>query len=946
MKPDPSDPLPLQEALPPPADVRRPDRSGVALAEPLYHAMAAEQVLAHFASGPRGLSTAQAAAQRQTAGRNELKRAPSWSSWKLFLSQYHSAVVWLLIAAAIVSGALGEWADTAAVLAIVLLNGILGFAQEHKSLRALQALEDLSAPTARVVRDGRLAQLSASELVPGDYICLESGDLVPADARLCESARLAALEASLTGESDVVEKSASDQLADRTPLAERRNMVYAGTTIAIGTGSAVVVATGMNTQIGRIAGLLEREHPQPTPLERRLSELGRLLMLICLLLVFIIFVLQLARGGDLLTVFLLAVSLAVAAVPEGLPAVVTMSLALGLARMVKRNALVRKLASVETLGSVTVICSDKTGTLTCNEMTAREVVLASGRYRVTGTGFTSSGEFVRVSEADAMSPNGSANGGSTAIATADTDLLEALRVASRCTTAHLVPLGDSSNWAVLGDPTEGALLIAARKLGIDAATLWPNAIYHIPFESDRKAMSVVVLGEIDQRMCTKGAPEVILGASTSELRNAAAVTLTPERRDQWAALAGEMAGRALRVLAVATRHYSGGYSGPYQESELTFLGLIGLLDPPRDEARDAVERCRRAGVRLLMITGDHPATAAAIASELELAEHVRVLTGHDLDEIDDARLPEELEITTVFARVSAEHKNRIVHALKKRGEIVAMTGDGVNDAPAIAAADIGIAMGLTGTDVTRGAADMVLTDDNFASIVNAVEEGRAIFANIRRVVTYLLSTNAGEVLFMFIAALAGWPLPLLPIQLLWMNLITDGLPALTLGMEPPGPNVMSRPPRDPREGVLTVRRGVRIVAYGALFAFSMAIGFAIVWHGDSTTVERARTVAFCIACYGQMVFALGCRSDQLLFPQLGPRSNLPLLIAISTSAALQLVTVLTPAGREIFGTTTLDLEQALVVAVLALVPITVLEMSKLAWQWRARRTPAVGATGA
>jgi Ca2+-transporting ATPase len=932
----PSQPSDARDAVPPPAAL------GVSTlpAEPPYHAMTVEQALAHCESSPRGLSRADVASRRQRVGRNELKRAPAWSRWKLFLGQFRSAVVWLLIAAAVVSGALGEWADAAAVLAIVLLNGVLGFVQEHKSLRALQALEDLSAPTARVVRDGRLDQVAAGELVPGDFICLESGDLVPADARLCESVRLAALEASLTGESDVVEKSARDRLAERTPLAERRNMVYAGTTIAVGTGSAVVVATGMRTQIGRIAGLLEREHPQSTPLEQRLGELGRSLMIGCLVLVVVIFALQIARGGDWLTVFLLAVSLAVAAVPEGLPAVVTMSLALGLSRMVKRNALVRKLASVETLGSVTVICSDKTGTLTCNEMTAREVATSRDRFRVTGTGFASKGDFQRWPSAVETTSPGSPPDLATVVATDDADLVETLSVAARCTTAQLVQVGDTSSWTVLGDPTEGALLVAAHKAGIDAASIWPSAIYHIPFESDRRAMSVVVSTDRGPRMCTKGAPEVILAASVGELRDSRSVPLTPEQRARWSLLAAEMAGHALRVLAVATRLFPMGCEGPFPEVELTFLGLVGLLDPPREEAKAAVDRCRQAGIRLLMITGDHPATAAAIARELNLSDHVRVITGEELDALDDARLPAELETAAVFARVTAEHKNRIVHALKKRGEIVAMTGDGVNDAPAISAADIGIAMGLSGTDVTRGAADMVLTDDNFASIVNAVEEGRAIFANIRRVVTYLLSTNAGEVLFMFIAAVAGWPLPLLPIQLLWMNLITDGLPALTLGMEPPGPKIMSQPPRDPREGVLTRRRGMRIAAYGVLFAFSMALGFGIAWHGDAASVETARTVAFCIACYSQMVFALGCRSDQLLFPQLGPRSNLPLLLAIGASAVLQLATVLTPLGREVFGTTTLDAAQTVLILVLSLVPITVLEVSKLLAQWLSARSVA------
>ena len=766
--------------------------------------------------------------------------------------------------------------------------------------------------------------------MPGDLIHLESGDNIPADARLTQTVRFSTQEAALTGESDVAQKSATAAVREHAPLAERRSMVYAGTSVASGKAAAVVVATGMQTELGQIAGLLEKQQPQSTPLERRLDQLGKVLLTVCIGLVAIIFSLDVWRGGDLLQVFLLAVSLAVAAVPEGLPAVVTMSLALGLERMVKRHAIVRKLASVETLGSVTIICSDKTGTLTRNQMTVRELIVGDFHYRLTGEGFNPSGEFSKTLVGQRATSDFARLDSSQ-----DADLLAALRGAVRCTTATLAKSPDQGTWTVLGDPTEGALLTAARKAGIDLDRDALPVLHEIPFESDRKAMSLVVAVDEAQKMYTKGAPEVILARSTHEQRNGQRYALDDARRLELANLAAEFAGRAMRVLGIAMRDYPAAYGGPYDETELTFLALIAMLDPPREEAKLAVERCHAAGVRAVMITGDHPDTAIAVARELRITSSDRIMTGDAIDELGDEQLQLRAGEISVYARVSAQHKKRIVDALKASGQIVAMTGDGVNDAPAVAAADIGIAMGLTGTDVTKDASDMVLTDDNFASIVNAVEEGRAIYDNIKRVVQYLLSTNAGEVLFMFFAALVGWPLPLLPIQLLWINLVTDGLPALALGMEPPGPGIMSRPPRPATEPVITRSGALRIAFYGVLFALSMGLGFAWTrWH-DPANVESAQTVAFCIACFAQVLFAFGCRSEHLVLPQLGPRSNLPLLLAIATSIALQLCTVLSPLGRRLFATTAMTVDQWFLVGVLSLFPVTVLEVSKLARRpWR------------
>ncbi len=899
-----------------------------------YHALSAEHLAELLASAPTGLTEKEVVLRRGQFGPNELAEAPPPARWKLFVGQFRAAVVWLLIVAALISGAMGEWTDSLAIMAIVLLNGVLGFLQEDKSRRALDALRKMSAPLAHVVRDGALQTIPAQELVPGDRIRIEAGDHIPADARLVDAASLRVQESALTGESGVVEKDAQTLLHEDTPLAERNNMIYAGTIATAGKAAALVAATGMRTELGRIAGLLERQQREPTPLERRLDELGRVLMVVCLAIVAIIFSLQIWRGGDWVQVFLLSVSLAVAAVPEGLPAVVTLALALGLERMIKRHALVRKLPSVETLGSVTVICSDKTGTLTRNEMTVREIVTHGRRYRVTGAGFDPRGQFSKSQYAQQPPDAPDATAYQPVQVRDEIDLMQALTIAGRCTTAQLHPPGDGSPaWRVVGDPTEGALIVVALKAGLDFSGPPCGVLHEIPFDSDRKAMSIIVDEGHAQAMLTKGAPEVILAHSSCEQIDGQAHSLTDQRREELLRLAAELAQRAMRVLALARRSYPSEYRGPYHESELTFVALVGMLDPPREEAKLAVRRCREAGIRPIMITGDHPATAAAIARELAIGDGL-VVTGRELDGMSDEVLEARSDQIYVYARVTAEHKQRIVHALKRRGEVVAMTGDGVNDAPAVSAADIGIAMGISGTDVTKAASDMVLTDDNFASIVNAVEEGRGIFDNIQKVVHYLLSCNAGEVLFMFVAALAGWPTPLVPIQLLWINLITDGLPALTLGMERPDAKIMTRPPRPPREPVITLARGLRIGAYGVLFALSMALGFTYVLWDENASVQSARTVAFCIACYSQMFFAFGCRSERLTFPQLGAFSNTSMLTAILLSGLLQLGTVMLPVGQAVFETTAITGEQWAVVMLLSLVPVTVLEVLKFLPRWR------------
>jgi Ca2+-transporting ATPase len=884
----------------------------------------------------QGLSAARVAALRERHGYNQLAEVPPEPWWKRFLGQFTDLVIWILIAAAVVAGALGEWVDTLAILAIVLLNGILGFLQEERAEQALAALQRLAAPMAKVIRDGVLQTLAARELVPGDRIELEAGDNIPADARLVEAFGLRVQEAALTGESVPVDKDAKVVFDPTTPIGDRRNMVYKGTQVAGGSAKAVVVATGMDTELGRIAGLLQRQEREPTPLQRRLAELGKILIVLCLAIVGVIFGLQLLRGGDLVETLLLAVSLAVAAVPEGLPAVVTIALALGLQRMVKRNALIRKLPSVETLGSVTVICSDKTGTLTRNEMMVREILAGDTRYQVSGTGYEPRGEFFKYKPEQKKQ-----SGASSTLIDAPIDprrapdLMQALTVAVRCNSAQIRPREGSDAWEVLGDPTEAALLIAGRKAEINPEDHALPKLHEIPFDSERKAMSVVLQGSHGYPvMYTKGAPEVILPRCVAERRGGQVQTLLDERREELLRTNSQMAGKALRVLALSYREYPDGDPTDYQENNLIFAGLVGMIDPPREEVRDAVHKCRDAGIRPVMITGDHPDTALAIARELQMAgDGDRALTGQELDRTSDEDLGSRVEQTAVYARVSAEHKLRVVRAWKGRGQVVAMTGDGVNDAPAVKAADIGIAMGVTGTDVTKEASDMVLTDDNFASIVNAVEEGRGIFDNIQKFIHFLLSCNTGEVLLMFFAALAGWPAPLAAIQILWINLVTDSLPALALAMEPPEHDVMRRPPRPPREPVIIPRRGLLMLGHGALMAVVAIFGFWLVSPADpadEAALTRARTVAFCIMAYAQLFFSFGCRSQRDTMPELGLFTNPALLGAIALSGLLQLAVVTLPFTQEVFQVTP-EIGWRLwgLILLLALTPVTVIELVKL-----------------
>ena len=892
------------------------------------HAQPLPELLRQLEAGdPTGLADSQIAARQAHYGLNALSEAPPEPLWKKFLAQFNELVVWILIAAAVISGVLGDLADMAAILAIILLNGVIGFLQEHRAEKALAALAKLSAPTARVRRSGRTEVIPATQLVPGDRIEIEAGDCIPADARLVSGFGLRVQEASLTGESVPVEKSPSEGLAAETSLGDRVNMLFMSTVVAAGKAEAVVTETGMQTELGKIAGLLQRQEAEPTPLQRRLGELGKILVIGCLSIVVVVFLLEIRRTGNLLDVLVRSISLAVAAVPEGLPAVVTMALALGLRRMVQRNVLIRRLPSVETLGSVTVICSDTTGTLTRNEMTVRALYTGHEWVRVSGGGYAPQGEFRRL---DPHAPQ--TETGLLLDPKQDGPLRKALEVALRCNNSRVEPMAtDNQKWRVIGDPTEGALLVAAMKGGQSAATAAGKVVFEIPFDSDRKAMSVVTETPDGRRwMFTKGAPEVILRLCDHELLATGTVTLGSEQQQRILQAASEMASQALRVLALAYREVAPEEHREPREERLVFAGLAGMIDPPREEVALSIASCRTAGIRPVMITGDHPDTATAVARELKLAgPDDRTIDGNRLDAMSDAELAQQVDHIAVYARVSPEHKLRVVQAWKSRGQVVAMTGDGVNDAPAVKSADIGVAMGITGTDVTKEASDMVLTDDNFTSIVNAVEEGRGIFDNIQKFIHFLLSCNTGEVLLMFISALFSLPSPLQPIQLLWINLVTDGLPALALAMEKPEKDIMRRPPRPPRESVITLSRGLLILLHGSVIAGVCLVGYLWARQAHPEDPQRAQTITFCVAAFSQLLYAFACRSHHHSVPEIGLFTNPHLLGAIVVSALLQFAVVTIPGGDRVFETAPLEGQDWLLIGVLAFIPVSLIEIAKL-----------------
>ena len=908
----------------------------------------AEEVVAGLGSDAwRGLSSEEARARLERYGPNELEAEKPVPAWRRFLAQFRDTLVILLLIATAVS--IGLWAyerDSAlpyeglAIFAIVLLNGILGYVQESRAERAVTALRAMSAAEAGVVRDGERRSVPASELVPGDVILVEEGDTIPADARLIQSTALQASEASLTGESLPVHKDVRP-IEEEVGLGDRSNMVFSGTAATYGRGRAVVTATGMQSELGKVAGLLRRTEDEATPLQKELDRTGKLLGAIVIVIAAVIVATILLVEGvtgpaAIFDVLILGVALAVAAVPEGLPAIVTAVLAIGVQRMARRNAIVRKLPAVETLGSATVIASDKTGTLTKNEMTVRTVVTASGRSDLGGTGDTPEGDLRH-------------DGRPVRDETLRAEVERALRAADLANNATVNRSGE--RWSVQGDPTEGALIVAARKVGLSPEALDSRfeRVGEVPFSSERKLMSTVHSdAEKPERLAAfaKGAPDVLLPRCSHEIVGDEARLLSDERREEILASNETLAGEALRTLGVAFRSLPpeelDGEVDDSIERDLVFLGLVGMIDPPREEVREAVDLARGASIRPIMITGDHPKTAAAIAAELDISAEGRAITGAELERLSDEELEGEVRESSVYARVNPEHKLRIVRALQNNGQIVAMTGDGVNDAPALKTADIGVAMGITGTDVSKEAADMVLTDDNFASIVAAVEEGRSIFANIQKFLRYLLSSNIGEVFTMFLGVLlagviglraqSGVALPLLATQILWINLVTDGPPALALGLDPADRSVMDLPPRPQGSGVITRRMwgGIAfvglIMAAGTLFVLDYALpGGLVEGSGD---LPYARTMAFTTLMLFQLFNVLNARSDEQSAFQ-GLLTNPWLWGAVLLSLVLQLVVVYAPPLQPAFGTVALNFGDWLLCAAVASSVLWLREASKL-----------------
>ncbi len=860
------------------------------------HAEATDRLVERLRVDPAtGLSTEEAARRLRAFGENRLQGRKGKSLFRRFLDQLLNVMILILLLAATISFGMSVVEHDPSglyegllILLIVLLNAVLGVLQESRAEKALEALRKMAAPRARVLRDGRESIVDAAALVPGDLLLLEAGDLVPADARLLESASLRSEESALTGESVPVEKDARARVDAGATIGDRLNMVHAGCSITYGRGRAAVAATGQATEMGRIANLLESEIEGATPLQQRLADLGKKLGYLALAACAVIFAIGIVDGIPVLEIFMTSVSLAVSAIPEGLPAIVTIVLSIGVQRMVRRNAIIRRLPAVETLGSASVICSDKTGTLTQNRMTLVKAYTASD------------GAVEDI--ADDNSP-----------AVRDLLLYGAL-----CSDAAVEPADDG--FRLLGDPTESAIVLAALANGLDRKDLvlaYPR-LAEIPFESERKRMTTV--HAMDGRIVAivKGAYDVLADRCSAGHPEAAAGVADRLGRD------------AIRILAVATRELDAVPDHPTAEDlerDLTFRGLLGMIDPPRPEARDAVAVCRDAGIRPVMITGDHVATASAIARDLGiLAPGDTAVTGSELAQLDDGQLEARVRSISVYARVSPEDKIRIVRAWQHQGEIVAMTGDGVNDAPALKAADIGCAMGITGTDVAKGASDMILTDDNFATIVEAVREGRSIYDNIRKAVAFLLGTNIGEVLSVFVAVLLWRKSPLLAMQLLWINLVTDSLPAIALGMEAVEPGVMRRPPKPKRESLFAHGLGLRVGLQGALFALLTLAAFRI-GLGDGNDLAAGRTMAFLVLALSQVAHAYNMRSDRSLFA-LGPFTNRRLNLAALAALALMALVAFVPPLVTAFGLSSLPALQYLAALGLALVPIPVLELSK------------------
>jgi len=927
-----------------------------------WHALDYEAVLNRLkTTAEYGLTTEEAERRLEQYGPNQLTEAPPITFWQMLWAQFNNFVVIMLVVASVISAFLGDYIEAAAIMAIVVLNTALGVIQERRAEQALAALKKLAAPEAHVLRDGSRKTIPATQLVPGDVVFLEAGNFIPADLRLIEAVNLRVEEAALTGESVPVQKDAAARLEDDIPLGDRKNTVFMGTVVNYGRGKGIVVNTGMQTQIGLIAEMLQSVESEPTPLQRRLDQLGKTLGWAALAICAVVFLVGLLRGNNPLDMFMIAVGLAIAAVPEGLPAVVTISLALGMREMIKRHALIRRLSSVETLGSATTICSDKTGTLTQNEMTATRLWVDGVLLNITGGGYSPHGEFQR--------------DGETVNITDYPGAATTLWAAVLNNDAELEISGsrdDKATFRMIGDPTEGALIVAGAKAGANAKDLnqaFPR-VQEVPFDSARKRM-ITIHAIRDPKpedlspfkddsqsgryvIIVKGAPDVVLNLCTHyQTVDNRILPLDEEQRNRVLDANDAMTQDALRVLGMAYRvvpELPQEINADSLEEDLVFTGLVGMIDPARPEVPPALAVASKAGIRTIMITGDYPKTARAIAEEIGLLRKGhKVLTGPDLNEIDDDQLRQEVKVTDVFARVSPEHKMRIVDALRAEGEVVAMTGDGVNDAPAIKRANIGVAMGITGTDVAKESADMVLTDDNYASIVSAVEQGRIIYSNIRKFVFFLLSSNVAEITIIFLATLAGLPTPLTVIQLLWLNLLTDGAPALALAMEKGDPDIMDQPPRPASEPIINgpMRTGILLQTIAQTGATLSAFVLGLLWHLESALpaganplvyllqydwrgvdVQTAETMAFVTLSLCELFRAYTVRSERNSVFQIGVFSNKYMQYAVGISLVLLLAVVNIPFLQPIFNTHFLSGTEWLIVVGLAIIPAIVEEITK------------------
>jgi Ca2+-transporting ATPase len=862
----------------------------------------------------QGLSWEEAKERRARHGTNELTEKRNISLITLFLNQFKDFMVLVLMAATLVSGLLGEYLDAITIVAIIVMNGILGFIQEFRAERSLRALKELSAPTARAIRGGEVVQIPAKELVPGDIVLVESGDRIPADVRWLETNSLYVEESALTGESVPVRKHAEPLAQGEVPLGDQKNIGFMGTMVTRGTAKGVVIRTGMNTEMGKIADLIQNTETMETPLQHRLEQLGKVLIAVAIGLTIMVVVAGIMHGQPPYAMFLAGVSLAVAAIPEGLPAIVTIALALGVQRMIKRKAIVRKLPSVETLGCASVICSDKTGTLTQNKMTVTHVWIGGEVLEVTGDGYEPAGQILCKGELVDLRHN--------------QPLRRLLQIGVLCNNAQLheeYPEQKRKSakgpikpfYSIKGDPTEGALIVLGAKAGISRQSL--EGLYErkgeLPFDSERKRMSVLVQHQGGRLLFTKGAPDVILDKCAYVLWDGKVIPFTPTLKQKVMAANEGMARSALRVLGLAYKELkpTDREDTPHTlESQLVFVGLAGMIDPPRKEVRDAIVTCKRAGIKTVMITGDHQATAEAIARQLGmLPQNGLSLNGQQLSAMSDEELDEVVDQVYVYARVSPEHKLRIVKSLQRRGHVVAMTGDGVNDAPAIKAADIGISMGQTGTDVTKEASALVLSDDNFATIVAAIEEGRGIYENIRKFIRYLLASNVGEILTMFLAMMLGMPLPLVPIQILWVNLVTDGLPAMALGVDQPEKDLMQQKPRPAKENIFARRLGWKIISRGLLIGLCTLAAFWLTLQQDPDSAAglvKAQTVAFATLVMAQLIHVFDCRSSRSIFHR-NPLQNKYLVGAVLSSVALLLAVLYIEGLQPIFKTVPLGVKE-------------------------------------